>query len=518
MTLAPWAHMLFVRIAASLLVAGTAAALVACGSSSSSTVTSNDAGVGSDAVVGSDGSSTEAGDGGNAGDGGGDGGVTPDAGMARAKIQHVIVIMQENRSFDHYFGTFPGADGIPMDGGVPTVCSPDPHLDGGCVAPYHDTADKNAGGPHDSNAFATCLAGGAMDGFIANAEKGKTGCGDPNDPQCTNGGIDVMGYHTDAEIPNYWAYAKHFVLQDHMFQPNASWSFPQHLFMVSEWSATCSTRSDPMTCTTDINNPGGPGAAGPTKEYPWTDMTYLLHKAGVTWRYYQVSGGEPDCDDSEEECATIPLAANIPNIWNPLPEFDTVKADGNDIDNVIPVDQFYKDLKNGMLPQVAWFAPSQDVSEHPPALVSDGQAYTTGIINAIMKSPYWNSTAIFLTWDDWGGFYDHVEPKKIDAAGYGFRVPGMLISPWAKAGTIDHQMLSHDAFNKFIEDLFLNGQRLDPATDGRKDSRPDVREAEPGLGDLLNEFDFTQSPLPPLILPQLPNGAPDGGAQDAAAD
>jgi phospholipase C len=481
-------------------------ALLGCGTSSSA---SGSADSGADVIRSGD-------SGAGRGDGGDAGATAPDAALAREKIQHVVVIMQENRSFDHYFGTYPGADGIPMDGGVPSVCNPDPNADGGCVPPYHDTADKNAGGPHDSTAFATCLAGGAMDGFIANAERGKKACADPNDPKCTNGGIDVMGYHTAAEIPNYWAYANHFVLQDHMFQPNASWSFPEHLFLVSEWSATCSTANDPMTCTTDINNPGGPGAAGPTKEYPWTDITYLLHKAHVNWRYYQVSGSEPDCDAAEQECATIPLAANIPNIWNPLPEFDTVKADG-EIDNVLPVDHFYLDLKNKTLPAVAWFVPSGDVSEHPPGLVSAGQAYTTGIINALMKSPYWTSTAIFLTWDDWGGFYDHVPPTKIDAAGYGFRVPGLVISAYAKAGYVDHQMLSHDAFNKFVEDVFLNGQRLDPVTDGRKDSRPDVREAEPGLGNLLEDFDFTQTPLPPLVLPQYPNGVPDAGIADAGS-
>ena len=491
------AHMMLRRWLTLLAAPAIAALLLACGGATSSGASAPDAG--EDATGGAE-----------------DGGIDLDA--ARAKIQHVVIIMQENRSFDSYFGTFPGADGIPMDGGVPAVCNPDPHLDGGCVAPYHDGADKNAGGPHDSTAFATCLAGGAMDGFIVNAEKGKTGCADPTDPKCTNGAtIDVMGYHTDAEIPNYWAYAKTFVLQDHLFQPNASWSFPQHLYMVSEWSASCSTRNDPMTCTTDIDNPGGPVPAGPKKEYPWTDMTYLLHKAGVSWRYYQVSGSEPDCDDAEEECATVPLAANIPAIWNPLPEFDTVKGDGNDIDNVIPVDQFYKDLKDGTFPQVAWFAPSGEVSEHPPGLVSAGQAYVTGIVNAIMKSKYWDSTAILLTWDDWGGFYDHVAPQRIDAAGYGFRVPAMVISPWARHGFIDHQTLSHDAYNKLIEDLFLNGQRLDPATDGREDSRPDVRENEPGLGNVLHDFDFSQQPLPPLVLPQYPNGAPDGGIADAGA-
>lgn len=117
-----------------------------------------------------------------------------------------------------------------------------------------------------------------------------------------------------------------------------------------------------------------------------------------------------------------------------------------------------------------------------------------------MNGPDWNSTAIFLTWDDWGGFYDHVPPPVADANGYGFRVPGLVISPYAKKGYIDHQTLSHDAYIKFIEDDFLHGQRLDPATDGRPDARPGVRENSPLLGDLSRAFDFNQAPLPPLIL------------------
>jgi len=155
------------------------------------------------------------------------------------KIKHIVVIMQENRSFDSYFGTFPGADGIPMQNGVPTVCAPDP-ANGNCVKPYHDTNDKNSGGPHGQTDATAAINGGKMDGFIGLAEKALKNCA-PNDPACAGGvQTDVMGYHTAAEIPNYWTYAKDFTLQDRMFEPNASWSLPEHLFMVSEWSAKCS--------------------------------------------------------------------------------------------------------------------------------------------------------------------------------------------------------------------------------------------------------------------------------------
>src|SRR6266567_1352720 len=148
------------------------------------------------------------------------------------KIQHVIVIMQENRSFDSYFGTYPGADGIPMNNGVPTVCVNDPQS-GQCVKPFHNTQDLNHGGPHGSANASADINGGKMDGFIAQAEKGKGSCVDSNDPACSGSGrTDVMGYHDSHEIPNYWSYAKNFVLQDHMFEPDASWSLPAHLFMI----------------------------------------------------------------------------------------------------------------------------------------------------------------------------------------------------------------------------------------------------------------------------------------------
>jgi len=465
----------------------------ACGGSSSTQSPGSDGGPDGSMADGSVTDGTGAAD--TPGDGGGS-----DASLASLKLQHVVVIMQENRSFDHYFGTFPGAEGIPMDGnGNPTVCIPDPNADGACVAPYHDTNDKNAGGPHTNAAFVTCTDGGKMDGFIKSAEKGTQNCADPTDPSCTNGAIDVMGYHTAAEIPNYWAYAKGFALHDHMFQTNASWSYPMHIAMVSAWSARC-TADDPMTCTSEVEDDGTDGEAGPGNHYPWTDVTYLLHKHGVSWRYYLSKGTDPHCGNAPNVCPPVTLDPTVPSIWNPLPDFDDVTEDGEQA-NVATVDDFYAAITSNALPSVSWIIPSSTVSEHPPALVSTGQGYVTALINTIMQSPYWDSTVIFLSWDDWGGFYDHVVPPKIDSWGYGIRVPAITISPWVKAGTIDKQVLSHDAYLKFVEDVFLDGQRIDPKTDGRPDSRPAVRENAGELGNLLSVFDFTQQPLPTMVLP-----------------
>lgn len=424
-------------------------------------------------------------------------------------IKHVIVIMQENRSFDSYFGTYPGADGIPMSNGQPSVCLPAPS--GPCQRPFHDTSDVNAGGPHGASNATADINGGAMDGFLGQANAGKHGCADPNDPACANGkSVDVLGYHTDADIPNYWAYAHSFVLQDHMFEPNASWSLPEHLFQVSEWSAACTQHDSPASCTNALQDPGRPPEPGKNGKnamppiYAWTDLTYLLHRNNVSWGYYIVAGTEPDCEnDAAVSCAPVKQNATTPGIWNPLPYFDTVKDDGQ-LGDIQSVANFYTAAKAGALPAVTWIVPSGAVSEHPPGRLSDGQAYTTSLINAAMASPDWPSTAIFLSWDDWGGFYDHVQPPTVDQNGYGLRVPGLVISPYARAGYVDHQTLSFDAYAKFIEDDFLGGQRLDPRTDGRPDPRPDVREAQPLLGDLTSDFDFTQTPRPAMPLPVRP--------------
>jgi phospholipase C len=418
-----------------------------------------------------------------------------------AKIKHIVIILQENRSFDHYFGTYPGADGIPMVNGVPTVCVDDPAT-GICEKPFHDSNDKNNGGPHGQSNSTADVNGGKMDGFIAQAELAQKGCADPNNPICAGSGlVDVMGYHDNREIPNYWAYAQNFVLQDRMFEPNASWSEPDHLFLVSEWSAHCTTVDVPSSCVNALQTPlVGTGVSG---SYAWTDLTYLLHKAGVSWKYYVAEGSEPDCDDDAALCPPVPQLTTTPNIWNPLPFFTTVRLDSQLV-NIQTLDEFEADVAAGTLPSVAWIAPNSAVSEHPTALVSAGQNYVTSLINAIMQSPDWNSTAIFLSWDDWGGFWDHVTPPTVDVNGYGIRVPGLVISHYAKKGLIDHQTLSFDAYVKFIEDVFLKGQRLDPATDGRPDPRPTVRESMSILGDLSRDFDFTQAPRAPLILPAAP--------------
>jgi phospholipase C len=179
------------------------------------------------------------------------------------------------------------------------------------------------------------ISGGKMDGFIASAQSGHP---DTNQLACTvlpaGTCLDVMGFHDAREIPHYWAYARNYVLQDHMFEPTASWSLPAHLYMISAWSAFCLGAPNPPTCHTNLVNPdteGVPGAAtrplasltqllvvsdaddpvGATQpqDYAWTDITYLLHKYHVSWRYYLTQGTEPDCASGAMTCS--PVAQNI---------------------------------------------------------------------------------------------------------------------------------------------------------------------------------------------------------------
>ena len=425
------------------------------------------------------------------------------------KIRHIVIIMQESRSFDDYFGTFPGARGIPMRDGRPLVCIPDPAAHH-CQSPYHDPSLVNGGGPQTPSAALLDVDRGRMDGFVVAATRQPAACATHrlNNPSCRqSGSVDVMGYHDAREIPNYWTYARDYALQDQMFQPDASWRQPSHLFMVSGWSAACS--GSPLRCRNDDRFPSTleheqTGATG--ANWAWTDITYLLHRRRIPWAYY-IGGSAAACGGG---CSPLSPQAPTRSFSNPLPAFQTVKQDGQ-TRNIQPVQNVVVAARRGALPAVSWVVPNYYDSEAPPASVAVGQSYVTGLINAIMRSRDWPSTAIFLSWADWGGFYDNAVPPRVDANGYGLRVPALLISPYARHGYVDHQILSQDAYLKFIEDDFLGGQRLDPANDGRPDGRPTVRENVPGLGNLLEDFDFNQAPRPPVLLPTSPAPGPAPG-------
>jgi len=396
--------------------------------------------------------------------------------------------MQENRSFDHYFGTYPGAEGLPDD-----VCLADPQ--GPCVAPYHDSNLVNRGGPHDwDNAWAD-MDGGKMDGFVRESRRAQEtivakhllGPTPELLDQSANDPRDVMGWHDYREIPNYWNYARLYVLQDHLFESVASSSLPAHLYMLAAQSGGF------VTARLNLRTFHRWHGARPTR-FDFPEITELLASGKIDWKYYVTPGGLPDTDDGhlvgvQSQQTQDPLQYTH---WNPLPAFPKVMDDPMQRNRLVETSQFYEDAKMGRLPQVSWVIPSGAVSEHPPADLRDGMAHVTGIVNAVMQSPLWESSTIFISWDDWGGFYDHVLPPRIDSYGLGLRVPGLVISPYAKEGYVDHRVYSFESWLRIVEERY----GIVPMT-----RRDDV------AADMLDAFDFSQQPRPPLILAATPGGS-----------
>jgi phospholipase C len=361
------------------------------------------------------------------------------------KIQHFVFIMQENRSFDHYFGTYPGAEGIP-----PGVCVPNPG-GGPCVAPSHDAQPVNQGGAHNWADALNCIDGGLMDGFIAGSAQ-KPG--------------DVMGWHDSREISNYWNYARLYVLQDRLFESITSYSLPAHLYMLAAQSGGYIGTGQPQP-----------------QSYSFSEITQLLGSGKIDWRYYVNRG--PTAGAADGGVANVDADETTYSFWNPLPAFPAVKNDPTQFGRLTDATQFYTDAQTGKLPQVSWIIPNSGLSEHPPASIATGMNYVTGLVNAVMNSPEWNSTAIFIAWDDWGGFYDHVDPPKVDQYGLGIRVPGLVISPYARQGYVDHKTYSFESWLKLIEERF----GVMPMT-GRDNTANDMTDA----------FDFTQQLRPPVLM------------------
>jgi len=425
-----------------------------------------------------------------------------------SNIQHIVFIVQENRSFDNYFGTYPGADGFPS----PLPCLPSHWYPSQCFSPYLEHKANQLGGPYSSSYQEMDIDGGAMDGFIEAREKelknSKCNPGNqarrgfatrplevtidddeigPMIAKCTQ---DVMSYHDGTDMSNYWAYAQNYVLMDHFFESVHSQSHPAHLELFSGWAAKCKDLDPPEveSCSSDAN-PGQIWGKEFPEPYVWTDITYLLYQNNVSWKIYLDGGLGPLHDH-----------ATVGALWDVLPGFETVQEDGQvgNAENYLDSD-FFNDAAAGTLPQVTWLLPHYNDSEHPQANIYQGMSYVTGLVNAIMSGPDWQSTAIFIVWDDIGGFYDHVPPPfNFDTLGLGIRVPSILISPYAIPGLVDHQVCSTDCYLTFIEDVFLNGERMSQA--GRPDPRPDYRDAEPEYGNLANDFNFNQAPRRPLVL------------------
>ena len=370
---------------------------------------------------------------------------------------------------------------------------------------------------------------------------------------------------------NYWTYAQAFLLQDKMFSPVPSYSRIAHEFLVSAWAADDCANGAPCPAP-DPNHAGNPDYPTDyqdtnTSSFGWKEITSALNTHGVSWRFYRGDDWNPAlCPVGSQTCTQrctcmgdlnptnnygncfVAGANPTSDLWNPLPFFTDVQKvmgswHGDSLQGFLSavntkVDGQWSDVS---MPQVSWIIPGVNTSEHPNFSYSangtttqnddprPGQAYVTTLLQQIMKNTaIWNSSVVFLAWDDWGGYYDHVRPPRETINGvtkvmYGPRVPAMVLSPWLGVGKLDHQTLSFDAYLKFIEDLWLydpNGcgaQRVgDTATPacvhGTADNRPTpLRENQPVLGDLLNEFDFYKVvKAPPLGLANLSCNWPPG--------
>jgi phospholipase C len=404
-------------------------------------------------------------------------GVATDPVAGLSKIKHFVFIMQENRSFDSYFGTYPGAAGLP-----PSVCLTDPH-GSACLAPYHDASPINRGGPHDLNNATVDVHDGLMDGFLIEAYEKKT---DNQLPACVTNHTacppgqdprDVLGWHDYREIPNYWDYAQQFVLQDHMFCSLPSFTLPNRLYMLAGQSGGLLSHNQPEPKTFD---------------FPVITETLTRHQ--IDWKYYVTTEGQLDPRTGQVVSSAKPVqGVDQLNYYNPLPGFTQVLNDPVQRQRLVDTSEFYRDARMGQLPAVSWIEPSEPLSEHPPSNVRLGMAYVTGLVNAVMEGPDWSSTAIFITYDEWGGFYDHVAPPKIDEYGTGLRVPGLVISAYARPGFVDHNVYTPASWLRIVEERF----DLPPLT---------ARDAL--ASDMLAAFDFNQAPRPPVILSPTLAGSP----------
>jgi phospholipase C len=372
-----------------------------------------------------------------------------------APLTHIVFIVKENRTFDHYFGTFPGANGT-TSGMIST----------GQVIPLGHAPDRHPRNvDHSYQACVTAVNNGAMDRF--DLLKGANLDG------------DYLAYtqYTEADIPNYFAYARNFVLADAFFSSLTGPSFPNHLYTVgaqsggvvgnpvdSGWRWGCDAPGRSTVLVMDDS-----GSIMP--EYPCFDFKTLadsLEEKGISWKYYAPGQGKAGY------------------IWSALNAISHIRFSSLWDEHVAPTEAFVQDAINGQLPAVSWVIADYPLSEHPPASVCAGENWTVEQLNAVMLGPDWNSTAVFLTWDDFGGLYDHVTPPYADNFGFGPRVPLLIISPWAKAGYISHTTLEFSSVLKFIETRF----GLSPLTQRDADAN-----------NVFDCFDFSQPPLPPMILP-----------------
>jgi len=357
-------------------------------------------------------------------------------------IEHFMVLMQENHSFDNYFGTYPGADGVPEGTCIPL----DPNdPEAGCAEPFRIGNNPSEDLDHSSATHALQYNGGKMDGFVHALELRN------------QNGAAALGFYDENDLPFYWNIADEFVLFDRFFQSAAGGSVSNHMYWVTGTS-------------------GGEDRIPPNGYGDLPTIFDRLEEKGISWKFY-VQNYDPLI--TYRSGSTGPRAAQV--VWVPLLNYARYIDNPELFSHIVPLDEYYEDLANGTLPAVSFMVPSGS-SEHPPGSIQAGQRFVRSIISQLTRSDYWHNSAFLWTYDDWGGWYDHVPPPRVDADGYGFRVPALLVSAYAKKGYIDNTTLDFTSMLKFIE------ENWDLAPLAERDAK---------ANSIINAFDFSAPPREP---------------------
>jgi phospholipase C len=363
-------------------------------------------------------------------------------------IEHLIVVMQQNHTFDNYFGTYPGVDGLPPDICLPVSLSdPDNPF---CVASFNIGEYPISDLAHGATIFVEKYNDGQMNGFV-----------DALNRRHQDGTL-TMGYFDDRDLPYYWNLADQYVLFDSYFSSAHTGSIMNRMFWVSG------------TPGSDVNRlPEGGYGDIPT-------IFDRLQERGISWKFY-INNYDPGLNyRSLAELDYLPPQVQ----WVPLLNYDRFLDDPELSSRIVDLDEYYVDLENGTLPAVSYVL-LLGATEHPIADVGLGERLNRTMIQMLMQSEMWESSAYMITYDDWGGWYDHVPPPVVDQYGYGFRVPAMLVSPYARQGHIDHTLLDHTSILKFIESNW---------------DIPPLGERDANANNFLTAFDFSSPPRPAVFI------------------
>lgn len=371
-------------------------------------------------------------------------------------IDHVVFVMQEDRTFNNYFGTYPGADGWPKGYSLPVDPS-DPAA--ARHEPFKLEVTRTPSPPHSTAAMVEAIDDGSMQGFIASARK----------YGLTKSEL-VLGYYDHRDIPFYWGLADRYVLADRWFSSVLGPSFPNHLY------AYAATRRSPDG--TEIYD------SVPEDGMDLLTIFDRLEAAGVSWKVY-VQGYNPEATFRNREARMGITDSGAQLIWVPLVGIPRFVDEPVLNSKITDIDEYYEDLDRGTLPQVAFVTPS-GLSEHPPGDLRLGHFFAYDLLESLMMSEAWWQSVFILTWDEWGGWADHVPPPQVDEDGYGVRVPALIVSPYAKRGHIDSTIYDHTTPLAFIERLY----GVEPLAERDANADP-----------LTGAFDFDQAPRPPELPP-----------------